>query len=253
MSATVALFRNEARMLARTPGVLVWFTLPLLAAVVIAAIPAARNPNPGFGGLSVSQAYTPTLTMFAISMTGLVLLPQMLGDYRELGFLRRLRTTPASAANLLTAFLALMVLLCVGAALFIAVVPLFFGAGGAERPFSYAGAVLVSTAAFLAMGTVLSAVISSPKAASGIGTALAATQWFASGMWFPRAMFPEWLTIVSDLMPGGAATRLMSDAAFGTAPGAAEGWIASPVTRVAVCVAWTVVGVAVAIRTFTWE
>ena len=43
-----------------------------------------------FGGLSVSQAYTPTITLFTISMIGLVLLPQLLGEYRELGFLRRL-------------------------------------------------------------------------------------------------------------------------------------------------------------------
>ncbi|MCG6566830.1 ABC transporter permease [Tessaracoccus sp. ZS01] len=253
MNATVALFRNEVRMFARTPGVVVWMALPILAAIVIAAIPAARQPNEAFGGLSVSQAYTPTLTMFVISMTGLVLLPQVLGDYRELGFLRRLRTTPATVGNLLKAFLAVMVVLSLGAALIIAVTPLFFGVGGAVQPVRYALAVVLSTAAFLALGTVLCALIPSPKAASGIGTAVAATQWFAAGMWFPRALFPDWLTTVSNLMPGGAATQLMTDAMFGVSTSPASGWVASPATSVIVCLVWAVIGIAVALKTFRWE
>ncbi|MDO5676408.1 MAG: ABC transporter permease [Propionibacteriaceae bacterium] len=245
MSATTALFRNEVRMFTRSPASLIWALLPMLAAVVIAAIPAARNPNPAFGGLSVSQAYTPTLTIFAISMTGLVLLPQLLGDYREMGFLRRLRTTPASAADLLKAFLALMAALCLLAALVIGLAPLPFGGAVAAAPLRYTVAVLLSTAAFLALGTVLCAVIPNPKAASGVGTAVAATQWFAAGMWFPRHLFPEWLSLLTDLLPGGAATTLMSEAMV---PGAATNWLA-----VAVCGGWSAVGILVALKTFRWE
>lgn len=247
MRATAALFRNEVRMFARTPAAVVWLVLPLLAAVIIAAIPAARRPSEVFGGLSVSQAYTPTLTLFTISMVGLVLLPQLLGDYRELGFLRRLRTTPASAADLLKACLTLMGALCLVAALVITVVPLLFGVPGAVSPLRYAVAVIASTAAFLALGTVLSAVIPNPKAASGVGTAVAATQWFAAGMWYPRALFPEWLTTLTNLMPGGAAAQLMGDAMTGAGSATELG------TGVLVCLVWAVVGVVVALRTFRWE
>lgn len=247
MSATAALFRNEVRMFARTPAAVVWLLLPLLAVVVIAAVPAAREPSEVFGGLSVSQAYTPTITLFTISMIGLVLLPQLLGEYRELGFLRRLRTTPASASDLLRAFLGLMVLLCLGAALFIAVVPLLFGVPAAVSPLKYTLAVVASTAAFLALGTVLCAVIPNPRAASGVGTAVAATQWFAAGMWYPRALFPEWLTTLANLMPGGAAAQLMSDAMTGA------GSVTEMGIGVLVCLVWTTVGVAVALRAFRWE
>lgn len=247
MSATAALFRNEARMFVRTPAAVVWLLLPLLAAVVIAAIPAAREPSAVFGGLSVSQAYTPTITLFTISMVGLVLLPQLLGEYRELGFLRRLRTTPASASDLLKAFLGLMALLCLAAALFIAVVPLLFGVPAAVSSLRYTLAVVASTAAFLALGTVLCAVIPNPKAASGVGTAVAATQWFAAGMWYPRALFPEWLTTLANLLPGGAAAQLMSDAMIGAGSATGLG------IGVLVCLVWTVVGVAFALRTFRWE
>ena len=244
MSATTALFRNEARLFSRTPAAFIWVALPVLAALVIAAIPAARQPTDVFGGLSVSQAYTPTLTMFAITMIALVLLPQLLGEHRELGFLRRLRTTPASAADLLKAFLALMTILCLGSALLISVLPLLFGVPGPESPLGHVAAVLLSTAAFLALGTVLCAVIPNPKAASGIGTAVAVTQWFSAGMWYPRAQFPEWLVTLTNLMPGGAATELTTNAMTG----GATSWGA-----VAVCVAWTVLGIAVALKTFRWE
>ncbi|MDO5501299.1 MAG: hypothetical protein Q4F67_16645, partial [Propionibacteriaceae bacterium] len=71
-----------------------------------------------------------------------------------------------------------------------------------------------------------------------------AVMWFAAGMWFPRAQFPGWLVTLSDALPGGAATRLMTDAMTG----APVAWPA-----VAVCLAWAVLGALVAVRTFRWE
>lgn len=106
-----ALFRNETRLLARQPAVLIWTViLPVTAIIVMAAIPAARRPLDGFGGISVLQAYQPTLMIFASSMMALQMLPTLLGQYRELGYLRRLRTTPVSPWQLLGAMVILMLL-----------------------------------------------------------------------------------------------------------------------------------------------
>ncbi|HHV22639.1 MAG TPA: ABC transporter permease [Propionibacterium sp.] len=244
MNATVALLRNEARLLARTPGGMIPVLLPMLAALVIAAIPAARRPVDVMGGLSVSAAYTPTLILFAVTMSALVVLPQMLGSYRELGFLRRLRTTPTSPAALLGAYVIVTAILSLVVAVVIAVGPLMFGAPAIERPFGFAVAVVVALLPFLALGLMLCAVIPNPKAAAGIGNVVAAVMWFVAGMWFPRAQFPDWLLTVSDILPGGAATSLMTDAMVG----APISWQA-----VAVCLAWTVLGALIAVRTFRWE
>ncbi|MDO5499825.1 MAG: ABC transporter permease, partial [Propionibacteriaceae bacterium] len=169
MNATAALLRNEARLLARTPAGVIPVLLPTLAALVIAAIPAAREPNPVFGGLSVAGAYTPTLILFAMSMATLVVLPQMLGSYRELGFLRRLRTTPTSPAALLGAYVIVTSALSLVVSLIIGGAPALFGATAIERPLGFAAAVIVALLPFLALGLMLCAVISNPKAAAGIG------------------------------------------------------------------------------------
>lgn len=242
---TKALLANEIRLFARTPAaVIVPVLLPTLAAVIIAAVPAARRPNAVFGGLSVSQAYTPTLILFAISLAALVVLPQSLGGYRELGFLRRLRTTPVSPRALMTAFLLFTAGLSIVVALIIGLAPQLFGVPAPQRPLGFTAAVLLSLAAFLALGMMLCAVIGNPRVAAGLGNLLAAVMWFAAGMWYPRAQFPAWLSTVTDALPGGAAARLMTDALVG----APTSWPA-----VAVCVAWSVLGTVVALRTFTWE
>jgi ABC-2 type transport system permease protein len=47
--------------------------------------------------------YVPILLVFAISLLSLVSVPATLADYRELGYLRRLKTTPAGPARVLAA------------------------------------------------------------------------------------------------------------------------------------------------------
>lgn len=244
-SVSVALLRNEFRLFARTPAAVVLPVLmPVVAALVIAAIPAARRPAVPMGGLSVSQAYTPTLIIFAVSMATLVVLPSILGGYRESGFLRRLATTPVSPAALLAAYLAFTAVVSLVTASVIAVLPLLFGVPTAAHPGAFAVGVGLSVAAFLALGMWLCAVIPSPRVAMGIGNVVAALMWFAAGMWFPRAQFPAWLATVADATPGGAATRLITDATLG----APMAWAA-----VAVCMAWTVLAALIAVRTFRWE
>ena len=69
MNATIALFRNEFRLLLRNPAVVIWTVLiPIAAVVVMCLIPGARQPVPLMGGLSVIEAYQPTLVVFATTM-----------------------------------------------------------------------------------------------------------------------------------------------------------------------------------------
>ena len=100
------------------------------------------------------------------------------------------------------------------------------------------------TASMLGLGALLAAVIPSPRVASGVGAALAAVMWFFAGMWFPRALFPEWLASVAAWTPGGAAASLLEHAA-------GAGTIAWQ--PLAILLGWAVLGFAIAIRTFRWE
>ena len=82
MKATVALFRNEFRLLLRNPAVVIWTVLiPVAAIVVMCVIPGARQPLPHFGGLSVIESYQPTLVVFAATMLALQMMPMFIGHF----------------------------------------------------------------------------------------------------------------------------------------------------------------------------
>jgi ABC-2 type transport system permease protein len=243
--AYAAHLRSESRLLSREGAALVFgAVLPLAAIVVMSAIPAAREPLAGFGGLSVVRTYQPTILLFATSVLGLTVMPAILGGYRQAGILRRLRTTPASPATLLAALFTVVaaVGLLVGA--LIVAIPALAGAGLPKHLGWFALAGLLSLLAFLALGTVLAAVVGSPQVAAGLGNVVAALMWFSAGLWLPRRLFPDWLVTLTDLVPGGAAAQAMLDATVGVQPS----W-----QPFVVLAAWTVAGALVAVRTFRWE
>jgi len=245
MNAAVALFRNEFRLVLRNSAVVIWTILiPITAIVVMCLVPGTRTPLPNFGGLSVIEAYQPTLVVFATSMLALQMMPMFIGQYRELGFLRRLRTTPAHPRDLLAAVLALVLAISVVVGLVLLTFPLMFGVGAVGRFALELLLLVLVAAAFLAFGSMLAGVIPNPRVASGVGAAAAAVMWFFAGMWFPRALFPDWLATISDWTPGGAAASVLGAAAAGQTIGV------QPLLALGL---WTVLGFAVAIRSFRWE
>ncbi|MGJ3507292.1 ABC transporter permease [Enemella sp. A6] len=240
-----AQFRNETRLLLREPATMIFGALlPLLAVVVMSAIPGARQPLDQMGGFSVVQSYVPILCLFSGSILGLTVMPAILGGYREIGVLRRLRTTPASPVTLLLALFLLVTIVAVLVNLIIVVIPALFGAGIPEHPALFAVTTFGAILAFVAMGTALAAVVGNSKVASGVGNVIAAVMWGAAGMWFPRAQFPDWLLTVADLTPGGAAAEAM----LGATQGAAVGW-----QPFVVLLAWVIAGALLARATFRWE
>jgi len=170
-------------------------------------------------------------------------MPMFIGQYRELGFLRRLQTTPAHPRDLLAAILALVLVISLVVGLVLLTFPLLFGVGVAGRLALQSLLLILVAASFLAVGSMLAAVIPNPRVASGVGAAVAAIMWFFAGMWFPRALFPGWLATISDWTPGGAAASVLGGAAAGQTIGA------QPLLALGL---WTLVGFVIATRSFRW-
>lgn len=244
MRATLALVRNEFRLLGRSPAILIWSVLiPVTALIVMAAIPAARRPVDRFGDLSVLQLYQPTIIVFALSMLALQMIPPMVGQYRELGFLRRLRTTPASPWQLLIALLVVVFCMSIAVGAVLVMVPLVVGVGRLQTVAALVLLLVVTTAAYLGLGAMLAAVIPNSRIAGGVGATVAIVLWFLAGMWVPRTLFPGWLAQIAAWSPGVSATA-MTDAALG---------LGIDVRSVLVLLGWAVVGFVVAVATFRWE
>ena len=245
MSATSAMIKSEARLLGRNPGVVVW------AVVLPVRRPSCWRRSPALGplrttsaGRARSSAYQPILVMFVLAILAVQALPDVLTRYREMGVLKRLRTTPASPGLLLFAQLSLMVgvsLLCL---VLIVVVPGIISGQWPRNPIGYVISYLLIAWAMLGLGMVIASLFRNSKVAAGFGTVLFFVLQFFAGLWITRASMPEWMRWISNLTPSGAGTESLQDAALGHWPNLGY-W--------AVLVAWGLGCSAMSIRLFKWE
>ncbi len=245
MSALAAMTRNEARLLAREPAALAWgVAVPLVANLVLNLIPGMRTPQPILNGLTWSQLYVPTIALFTLSMLAVQILPATLGGYRQDGILRRLRTTPVSPAILLAAVCLVLSAVGLVVAALIMLTPVVTGVGLPGNPVPLALTAVLALLSFVAIGALITAVAPTARYATGIGAVVTPILWFASGMWIPLPVMPDWLARICELIPSGAAGQAMQAALLGNWP---------TLGPVALMVAWTVGCVLLAARWFRWE
>ncbi|MGC5247154.1 ABC transporter permease [Gordonia sp. DT219] len=245
MSAVTAMIGSEARLLARNPGVVIWTAiLPVAAAIVIASIPAARRPVTAFGGLSTFQVYQPILVLFVLSLLAVQAMPDMLTRYREMGVLKRLRTTPVSPALLLVAHFVLITGVSIVCLVLIVVIPGIISGQWPHHLLGFVVSFLLSCWAFLGLGMVIASLFRNAKVAAGCGTLMFFVLMFFAGLWIPRSTMPGWLHTISNLTASGAGTQALADTAT-------SGW--PPVGFFGTLVVWGALATVIAIRTFKWE
>jgi ABC-2 type transport system permease protein len=245
VSAATAMLGSEAKLLARNPGVMIWTAiLPVGASIVLGAIPAVREPSDALGGLSFFQVYQPILVMFAITLLAVQALPDVLTRYREMGVLKRLRTTPVSPALLLFAQLTLTLTVSIGCMLLMVVVPALVGAPWPKNMPAFLLSYLLGAWALLGLGMVIASLFRNAKVAAGFGTVLFFVLQFFAGLWIQRPLMPTWLRHLSDFTPSGAASQALTDSSAGHWP--------QPL-HVIVLVVWGAAMSFIAIRKFTWE
>ena len=245
MSAATAMISSEAKLLLRNPGVVLWtVVLPVVAAVVLGALPATNSAADSLDGLSFFQVFQPVLVLFAVALLAVTSLPDVLTRYREMGVLKRLRTTPASPALLLSAQLVLTTGVALLCAVLMVVVPTFFGAPWPQNPAGFLIAFLLTVWAMLGIGLVIASLFRNAKVAAGFGTLLFFVLQFFAGLWVQRPLMPGWLRTVSDFTPSGAGVQALTDSGAGQWP-AFQG--------ILVLLAWGIVTSLVAARVFKWE
>ncbi len=119
MSATMQLTRVESKLFRRDP-IALFFGLVFPTVLLLALgsfFPGFDEPAADLGGDRWIDAYTPVAIGMGLATLGLVTLPPILGTYRQFGILRRLRTTPVHPARLLTAQMAVHVVVAILATL----------------------------------------------------------------------------------------------------------------------------------------
>jgi len=239
------LLKVQARLALREPyGLLGGIALPVVLLAVFGFIGRQLPGNVGDTGLTIIDLWTPTILVFAFLYIA-VSLPTTLVRDREIGWLRRVSTTPLHPSMLLAAQLIFDLVLAAAAVLIIILGgALVFGASLHVQILPFVISLLLSIAELFALGLMLVALLPSQTVASAVSGGVIFVLMFLSGLWVQPAQVGDPLRTIMYYSPSGAAARALLDAVFTSSPSYAA------LLTMAV---YTVIFGFIAIRSFRWE
>jgi ABC-2 type transport system permease protein len=171
----------------------------------------------------------------------------MLATFREKHLLRRVYITPMPAwiffASLVTYRVAL---LAAQAIILIAVGALLFHVRITGNPFSILAILLLGTATFVSLGTIIGALARTTESANNIASILTVPLAFLSDAYVPIDRFPHAVSAALRLLPSTQFIDTFRGVSVGGEPlGQFAVWIAA-------LAVWMVAGTVVSARTFRW-
>jgi ABC-2 type transport system permease protein len=167
---------------------------------------------------------------------------------REMGILKRIRSTPLPAPTYLVAVLAsMLVVFALQALALFTLGSLLESTPWPSNALSLAAALLLGTSAFAALGLAISSVIRSVEGSSAVINIVLLPMAFLSGSFGPTADYPQVLRAIGDVLP----LKYLVDAVNAIYLQGEQLW--DEPTAVAVLAAWGAFGIAVAMRKFRWE
>lgn len=239
------LLKVEGKLALREPwGLGMGIAFPIILLIVFAYISSQVPGNVANTGLTVLDLYIPTLIVIALLSIALTLPRTMVRD-REIGWLRRVSTTPVHPWRLLAVQLILNVVLAVAAVVIIVFGgALIFGAPLHVAVLYFILSIILSIAEIFSLGLVVVALAPSQTVASALTGVLFFPLLFFSGLWVQPAQVGGMLQTLMYYSPGGAAGRALLNSAFNTAP---------PFATLLTMALYTVIFAVIAIRYFRWE
>jgi ABC-2 type transport system permease protein len=240
-----ALLKVQAKLSLREPyGLGLGIGLPVVLLVLFGVISKHVAGNVAGTGLTVIDLYIPTIMVISFIAIA-ISLPNTLVRDREIGWLRRISTTPVHPSRLLAAQLILDLVLA-AAAMVITIVggTVIFGAPlTVSIPF-FILSVALAIAVIFSVGLVLVALAPTQTVASAVGGVLFFALLFLSGLWIQPVQVGEPLQSIMWYSPSGAAERAILYSVFNATP---------PVGTLLTLVGYTLVFAFVAVRYFRWE
>jgi ABC-2 type transport system permease protein len=240
-----ALLKVQTKLSLREPHALgAGVALPVVLLVVFGWISKNVPGNVAGSGLTVIDLYIPTLMVISFIAIA-ISLPNTLVRDREIGWLRRISTTPVHPSRLLAAQLILdLVLAAVATVILIVGGTVIFGAPLTVSIPYFVLSVALAIAVFFSLGLLVVALVPTQTVASVVGGALFFPLLFLSGLWVQPVQVGEPLREIMWYSPSGAAVRAILYSVFDARP---------PLQTLAALVGYTVVFSFVAVRYFRWE
>ncbi len=200
------------------------------------------------GGMSRSSAFlVPGIIGAQVLSSGFWGVGVMLATFREKHLLKRVYLTPIPPWVFFASLVVYrMVLLAAQAVILIAVGALLFHVRIIGNPVEILGILLLGTATFVSLGTIIGALARTTESANNIASVLTVPLAFLSDAYVPIDRFPHAVSAALRLLPS---TQFI-DTFRGVAVGGESlahygGWIV-------LLVLWTIAGTLVSARTFRW-
>jgi ABC-2 type transport system permease protein len=221
--------------------------LPLLFLVIFVSVFGNNTVNAT--GVKASTYYVPGISALAVIASSFVNLVISITAQREGGILKRRRATPVSAWVLIAG----RTLTAISVSLVVMTVVLLVGrfAYGVHLPTSTIPGValtaIVGAATFCVLGYAFSTAVESEDAAQPMVQAVMLPLYFISGIFIPNVNLPSWLRHVATFFP----VQHLADGLHHAYDPAAHG-IGIVWGDLGVMVLWALVGLAFALRRFSW-
>ena len=240
------LLKVEGRLALREPqGLVTGIAVPTGLLVVFGLIGFASPGNVAGTGYTVIQLYVPVLMVIAFIFLGIGVLPNTIVRYREIGWLRRVSTTPTPPSRLLAAQVIVNLVLALASILIVIFGgELVFGASLDVGIPYFVLSIILSVAVIFSLGLVVAAVVPSQSLATGVCGGLAFLSLFLAGLWIPPATVGGLLATIMYYSPSGAAAEALLYSAFNSTP---------PYTAIVTMIGYTAIFTFVATRYFRWE
>ena len=219
------------------------FTFPLILFVLLASVYGGK-----YQGKPAAWAVLAGIIGYGAANTGFAGLALILVARREMGFLKRVRSTPIPASVYLAAVLAsiLVVFMLQAIAVFI-LGKAMKGTPVPHHPLSLVLALLIGAAAFAGMGLGFTSLLRSAEGSSAAVNTVLLPMAFLSGGFGPTAHYPRVLRAIGDVLP----LKYFVQLVYAIYLHGHELW--SKPGAIAVLAAWGVAGTVVALRRFRWE
>jgi ABC-2 type transport system permease protein len=219
------------------------FIFPLLLFVLLSSVYTGK-----YQGRPAAWAVLAGILGYGAANTGFAGLALLLVARREMGFLKRVRSTPIPAVTYLAAVLtSIVVVFAIQTVALFVLGKLLKSTPFPHHPFSLVLVCLLGAGAFAAMGLGMTSLLRSAEGSSAAVNTVLLPMAFLSGGFGPTAHYPRVLRAIGDVLPLKYFVQLvyavyLHGHQIWDRPGA-----------VAVVAAWGLAGALVAANRFRWE
>ena len=218
------------------------FVFPLLLYVLLASLYSGDDD-----GVPYSDYLLAGLFGYGALTTAFAGLAIMLVTRREMGLLKRVRSTPLPSWTYLASFLvSLLTVFALQSIALLALGGLGFDASMPENWLGFAGAIVVGCVCFAGLGVGAASLIRSAEGVSAVVNVIALPMAFLSGSFGSTDGYPAVLQAIADVLP----LTYFLDVVYGVYLDG-DSLFADP-QSLAIVGAWGLAGYAIAFRWFSW-